>query len=768
MEAVRKQHKMKKLICLRIHLFAMMRENMGGVTVNTNRKDFIIDRIPMQFSEGPFWGNGVIGTVMYVKDNELIFSVDHVNIWELREELPDQPKADFQTILNHQQEFLHGDRNYVEDTDIFHRGHGRIKLPGLGVSLPLRSTVKSFSSSLNLKEAYADIELTLADGSEVPLIVYVDSNVNILFIDVKGGHASDAKMRALGWDYESPRLSVLKNWNYPPCKEKHDTDTFAMLQEYSGDGIAVLAARQEKVGDTLRVAVSMNAGKVQDEESMLIQGLMLAKDYMEDSKKYFYAHKADWKNYYAGFDVHVPNERLQEAFDTEMYKLYCNERSTSMPVTLQGVWNSNERMPAWYGDLHNDLNVEACYWAAFRTGNANLARPYVEYYTVAARRLEERAYKLFGVEDAIHIPIMMAPNGYGAASEWCFWNSILGPELFVATDFCWFYEYTQDRDTLKTKILPFLKKVANLYIGIAEEDSDGFLHIPFTCSPEFFAEGTMLMQRDATFTISVLHYLMDKIKKYGELFGEDTGKWTEFGERLTPVTTDDTGFPLFPGIDLPESHRHFCHMFPIFPLCTESHNVISNRSLDHVINLGFGEYAAFSFPYMSVMASRCGRGNMAETMLDLYCMAFRSRNTFTVNGDSFRHGLIRVSDTNAGEGADAFTLESGFFVPEAVAEMFVHRSNDDLWIGFGIPENWKECTCRGITVEGAHQVAACFENYHFSRAELYAGSEDKLVIHVREKETKLNIRLNGKHIESTEVKVKKGDVVTVSVKETER
>ena len=34
-------------------------------------KKMILDRIPTQFCEGPFWGNGVIGAVLYVRNGSL-------------------------------------------------------------------------------------------------------------------------------------------------------------------------------------------------------------------------------------------------------------------------------------------------------------------------------------------------------------------------------------------------------------------------------------------------------------------------------------------------------------------------------------------------------------------------------------------------------------------------------------------------------------------------------------------------------------------------
>jgi len=408
-----------------------------------------------------------------------------------------------------------------------------------------------------------------------------------------------------------------------------------------------------------------------------------------------------------------------------MYKMFSNERPDTQPVTLMGVWNDDSRMPAWTGDFHNDLNVQACYWAAFKTGAAELARPYIDHYHAWAPRFTKRAEMLTGVKDAIHVPTIMAPGGYGTTAEWGFWNMLLGPELFVATDFCWFFEYTRDEKALREKIYPFITGVARLYRGVARGNEDGYLHIPLTSSPEQCSGWHMVMLPDSTFVISTLHYILDKIIKYAGVLGESAGEWAEFQSVLVPVGTTDKGYPLFlPDYDVFMSHRHFCHMFPIFPLSYDGHSQSAYRTLDAVIDMGFTEFASWSFPYLAIMAARCARGNMSRTMLELYCMGFRSANTFTVNGDPFSNGVFRVSDNNAGEDSDAFTLEAGFILPAALCDMLAHRSGDHICLLAGVPDEWAECSCEGITVEGGHRISLEMKDYRIERAVIRAGSTE--------------------------------------------
>lgn len=114
-----------------------------------------------------------------------------------------------------------------------------------------------------------------------------------------------------------------------------------------------------------------------------------------------------------------------------------------------------------------------------------------------------------------------------------------------------------------------------------------------------------------------------------------------------------------------------------------------------------------------------------------------------MNGDPYQNGVLRISDTNAGESADAFTLESGFFIPTALCEMFVHRAGNDIWMLMGIPDEWKECDCENLTVEGGHQISIQRREYRISRVVLKAACEEKLTFHWKDDVPVKRILRNG-------------------------
>ena len=154
---------------------------------------------------------------------------------------------------------------------------------------------------------------------------------------------------------------------------------------------------------------------------------------------------------------------------------------------------------------------------------------------------------------------------------------------------------------------------------------------------------------------------------------------------------------------------------------------------------------------------KVGPGERFETpkemcIRDRYCMVFRSRNSFTVNGDPYQNGILRISDTNAGESSDAFTLESGFFIPTALCEMFIHRAKDTIWVQMGMPDEWKTCSCRELAVEGGHRITSEREDYSIRRILLKAGCEETLTLRWKDDIPVKRVMRNGTEMEGCKQK----------------
>ena len=504
----------------------------------------ILDRIPGRYNEGMFWGNGCMGGLLYVRGREVCFAVDHMLLWEGRDSGEDKPGGTFQDFMAHPELFHDG--TYFRGGE--RKGnYYRTRLPGLSLSLVLEDEIAGFYGELDYRTALSEAAFTLRDGSRAECCIYLDSNVNVMKVEARGRITG---VNAAGWDTERGNLSVLADWGYPGYTRVRRGEFLHVLQPYSEKGMAVLSVlvQENSVYATIQavpeaggnVATASEAGSSVAERLMKENEALLAR-YRAKEADFLNAHKASWASYWEKSDIRVPDRRLQQAYDAEMYKIHCNEREGMLPVTLMGIWNNDSRMPAWCGDLHNDMNVQACYWPAYKSNHGEVAAAYIDYYAGVMPRLTERAEKLFGIKDAVHCPLMMAPGGYGAGGEWCFWNCLLGPELFVAADFIWYYEFTRDEERLESSVYPFLERVIHLYQGIAYRKEDGFFHIPFTNSPEVFKDGRMLIKDDSTVVISVLHYVLAHMAGYARALGKDGAAYEAFDRELVPGAAGEKG-----------------------------------------------------------------------------------------------------------------------------------------------------------------------------------------------------------------------------------
>ena len=696
-------------------------------------RKLILDRLPVQYNEGLFWGNGCMGSLLYIRDNRVCFSLDHIALWETRDCYDEYPSGTFLDFQNDSEAFLQG--RFFQPMDSKSQVFST-KLPALSLSLNTKSEIMGFHGDLLLENGVSHLKISLKTGELISLRIWLDANVNVLVIETDPNEVS---VSLAGWDYTRGNLSVLDSWGYSRYEMLSDGCFSHVLQPYSGNGLAVASVLRTE--SSIHVTLNSHMDSAPDAQTMIQSNKDLLHAYTRNISRFFLAHENTWTQFWTRSQVSIPDQDLQLAYDIELYKIFSNLRDNSSPVTLMGIWNNDERMPAWCGDWHNDLNVQACYWAVYKTNHAELACSYIDYYTSCMPHFEERAWKLYGIQNAVQCPVMMGPGGHATLGEWGLWGCLPGADLFVATDFIWYYEFTRDFDRLRRAVFPFLEKVIRLYRGIASEGADGFLHIPFTNSPEIVENNRLLLGDDSTFFLSALHHCLDHAIEYASVLGKDATPFQDFKGKLVPVCTTKRGYPLFPELDPFYSHRHFCHLYPIFPLGTDVHSESANNSLDTVVNLGLTGYAGWSFPYLSIFASRCGRGNMAEMMLQIYCRAFRSRNSFCVNGDPYRSGILTVSDNSAGESSDVFTLEAGFILVTAVTEMFVHRAQRDVYIGFGIPDRWKSCSCENLMIEGGHTVSVIMEDYRVKRVRIHGECQEKLVFHLPYSDCSL--RLNG-------------------------
>ena len=184
----------------------------------------------------------------------------------------------------------------------------------------------------------------------------------------------------------------------------------------------------------------------------------------------------------------------------------------------------------------------------------------------------------------------------------------------------------------------------------------------------------------------------------------DVPRWREILARLVVYPQNSSGLMLWPGQPLTESHRHFTHLLAIYPLgILHIEGSGSDRKLiaDSLANIrwkGTGAWTGWSFPWMSLIASRSGEPYMAWNMLQEY-FRFISTNTFHLNGDPRHFG-------DSGFDYKPMTLEAGFASAAALMEMLLQSWGGRIRVFPAIPEFWPDVYFEKLRAEGAFLVTA--------------------------------------------------------------
>jgi len=62
-----------------------------------------------------------------------------------------------------------------------------------------------------------------------------------------------------------------------------------------------------------------------------------------------------------------PLNLFNTMFNYGKYLFISSSRKNGLPINLQGIWNGTYE-PKWDSDIHNDENVQMCYWASLPLG----------------------------------------------------------------------------------------------------------------------------------------------------------------------------------------------------------------------------------------------------------------------------------------------------------------------------------------------------------------------------------------------------------------
>ena len=411
------------------------------------------------------------------------------------------------------------------------------------------------------------------------------------------------------------------------------------------------------------------------------------------------ADQATWlASFFTTSFASIPATALEGACVLQTVKLGAATRARGgVAMDLHGPW----WQPSGWELYWWDMNVAVTYWPLYTAARFDLAATLTDFVLSNTTQL---AANPAGVVDAF---------GMGGVSSY----DLIGPYAVtpgaLIGNFPWIMHnlyshasYSGNATMLRDVVFPLLRGSMNVYRNFSFVSSDGRIHLPASYSPEYpYPRGPT---NDTHYDLALFAWGARTLVSLAERFGIADPLlpyWRGVGALLAPYPVGAHGYNVSLGVGFDLAHRHFSHLFAIFPL----HNVawedadggsaatrdLMQRSLDRWTGLTCpGAACPNGFTFDGAISISALMGSNASRRED----AAR----FAVN--MVHSGLLHKS-TMYSEGHQP-CLESPLGLASAVQDMLLQSWGGRVRVFPGVPDSWSDAVFHDFAAEGGFRVSA--------------------------------------------------------------
>lgn len=636
-----------------------------------SRADFMADqdmtwtRLPGQWYEAPFLGNGSMGTYICREPGTNAIRVDVGN------SLVEDHRADDRSIYGHTRLLI---------------GHFLLEPEG---------EITGGDMRLDLWDATATATIRTSRG-HISLRAYVATDAPYIVVDTE---ASDGE-QGFRWQFvpakaDSPRqLNAIargaqnhlkKDYVSNPAPTVKTTPDGGLCSQplLAGGGYAT-AWRILGSGADRTLVVTSAYAREGDVPSAAARADIAAAD-PAMLRAMYERHTAWWHDFYAQSFVSLPDKKLENFYWAQLYKLASATRQGGAIADNCGPWLVLTPWPAaWW-----NLNVQLSYWPSYTSNHTELSRVLSDAVAAGGANLvqnvppryrhDSAALPVNTGSDLLGVPVGVPGSGNKAQ---------VGNLTWLCHNLWLQYRYTMDRDMLRDTLYPTLRRAVNYYLHFLTEGDDGRLHLPSTYSPEYGSAP------DCNYDLALLRWGCGALLEAAATLGIDdelAPRWRDVAERLADYPADpEQGIMIGAGLPYEKSHRHFSHLMMFYPLHTLNAETpgareLMERSAEHWLGIK-GNILGFSHTGASLIYSAFGDGDKAlEHLRGLFGKHVRPNTMYKESGP---------------------VLETPLSGAQAINEMLLQSWGGKLRVFPAVPGEWADVSFADLRGEGAFLVSA--------------------------------------------------------------
>ncbi|MBR6471598.1 MAG: hypothetical protein IKS83_07360 [Victivallales bacterium] len=447
---------------------------------------------------------------------------------------------------------------------------------------------------------------------------------------------------------------------------------------------------------------------------------------------------AHWTSFWRDVPMaKFPAEDLQEYYEYGLFRFQsmCAPK-WNVPAGLQGPWIDDNWCPPWSSDYHFNINIQMCYWPAYRANRFANLKPLFDMLMRWRPVLRENARFYVGVEDGYMLP--------HAVDDRCVCMGGFWPGTTDHASACWmaqmmfdYYDYTGDEAFLRDYLYEFMVGLMKVYVALMEENPDGTLTLPLTTSPEYREGALDAWGADSSFQLSSVHRLNRNLLRAAKMLGKEPDPmWLRIAEKLPQVTLvgkkGEEEIGLWKDTELEFSHRHHSHLACISPFGTITPNDPQwkdavERARIRWIRKGTGEWTGWSYPWASMLHTHFNSPNMAQ-------FTFRAwKDAFFNWGGSFDYlpGYKGFGEEEI-TGREVMQMDSGMGMVNALQEMMLCPDGDGQLLLFGGIAPRQDAAIEEFPAPGGFKVTAECHDGQTSRVTVKATRPGTVRIRLRD------------------------------------
>ena len=450
-----------------------------------------------------------------------------------------------------------------------------------------------------------------------------------------------------------------------------------------------------------------------------------------------------WSQYWNTIPrVGIDNPALEELYWYGLYKFGAMTDESGWPAGLQGPWLEDNNFPPWSGDYHLNINLEMCYWPAYRANRPRNLMPVFNMLLNWKDKLKHNAKCFVGIDDGIMVPHAVDDHGVCMGG---FWTGTIDHACaaWIAQmmfDYC---DYYSDMEFLRSEVFDFMKGVMRVFQAMITRNDDGSLELPVSISPEYGASSLQAWGKNASFQLAAIHRLAENLITSAEWLKETPDPfWLEVREKL-PLASVHTTTPedlhleafrykgnqeiaLWDGQILEESHRHHSHLAGICPFDILDQNdpawqkiICNSRQIWQ--GKGMGMWAGWSLAWAAMLNTRLNGGESAELTLEIFKRFYTNEGGNSLHDTNFK-GIAFMTDKLRPE---IMQMDAAMGSVTAIQEMFVHARRNILYVGT-IPQRWKNSFVKNMPAPGGFRISGKFHRGTCSELQITATRNNTL------------------------------------------